>query len=99
MKQTSSPQWWAPVQIFGLTGNMKSTAPLILLLVDFRAQLAQGRDQSRYQTPMAAHHYLYALPKIRETLLYVATSQHQRATAISMSQTALKCHVRDFWIR
>lgn len=47
---------------------------------------------------MQAHHYLGALPKISETLWYVATSQDQWLALISFSAAALKCSPRDQWI-
>lgn len=47
---------------------------------------------------MQAHHYLGALPKISETLWYVATSEDQWLALISFSAAALKCSPRDQWI-
>ncbi|WP_425648379.1 hypothetical protein HF292_005115 [Acidithiobacillus ferruginosus] len=43
-------------------------------------------------------HYLGAVPRIGETLWYVATWQDQWVALISMSGAALKCAVRDLWI-
>lgn len=55
-------------------------------------------EESRYQAQMAAHHYLGALPKIGETLWYVATWRGRWLAQVSLSAAALKCGVRDAWI-
>ena len=55
-------------------------------------------EESRYQDLMQQHHYLGALPKISETLWYVATWQEEWAALLSFSASALKCAVRDGWI-
>src|SRR5438105_11797069 len=47
---------------------------------------------------MRAHHYLGYLPKIGETLWYVATWREQWLALLSFSGSALKCAVRDRWI-
>lgn len=47
---------------------------------------------------MARHRYLGALPKIGETLWYVATWRAQWVAQLSVSAAALKCGVRDRWI-
>jgi len=47
---------------------------------------------------MDEHHYLGALPKIGETLWYVAESNGQWAALLSFSAAALKCKARDVWI-
>jgi len=47
---------------------------------------------------MQEHHYLGALPKISETLWYVATFADQWAALVSFSASALKCSARDHWI-
>ena len=47
---------------------------------------------------MQAHHYLGALPKIGETLWYVACWGQERVALLSFSAAALKCGVRDQWI-
>jgi hypothetical protein len=47
---------------------------------------------------MQDHHYLGALPKISETLWYVATFQDQWLALLSFSAAALKCSPRDQWI-
>ena len=55
-------------------------------------------EEGRYQEQMAQHHYLGALPKIGETLWYVATWRDQWVAQLSLSAAALKCGVRDRWI-
>jgi len=47
---------------------------------------------------MQAHHYLGPLPKISETLWYVATFADQWVALLSFSAAALKCSARDRWI-
>lgn len=59
--------------------------------------VARG-EEARYQAQMDEHHYLGALPKIGETIWYVATWQDQWLAQISFSAAALKCRVRDRWI-
>jgi uncharacterized protein DUF4338/DDE family transposase len=55
-------------------------------------------DEPRYQQLMRQHHYLGALPKISETLWYVATWREEWVALLSFSASALKCAVRDRWI-
>ena len=47
---------------------------------------------------MQAHHYLGALPKIGETLWYVAIYRSEWVALLSFSAAAWKCSVRDRWI-
>ena len=47
---------------------------------------------------MQEHHYLGRLPKISETLWYVALWREQWAALLSFSAAALKCAARDRWI-
>ena len=55
-------------------------------------------EERRYVTLMRAHHYLGALPKIGETLWYVATWRAEWVALLSFSSCALKCAARDQWI-
>jgi hypothetical protein len=55
-------------------------------------------DEQRYQELMRQHHYLGALPKISETLWYVARWREEWIALLSFSAAALKCAVRDHWI-
>ena len=47
---------------------------------------------------MHAHHYLGALPKIGNTLWYVACFEGDWVALVSFSAAALKCAVRDKWV-
>jgi hypothetical protein len=55
-------------------------------------------DEQRYRELMRQHHYLGALPKISETLWYVATWREEWLALLSFSASALKCAARDRWI-
>jgi hypothetical protein len=55
-------------------------------------------EEQRFQQLMQEHHYLGALPKISETLRYVATFGNQWLALLSFSAAALKCSARDRWI-
>ena len=55
-------------------------------------------EEARFRALMQAHHYLGALPKIGETLWYVA---HLNGTWLALavfSAAALKCRARDAWV-
>ena len=77
---------------------MKSIKTFSQNLAEIRVRPIEHSEEARYQSLMAEHHYLGALPKIGETLWYVATWQDQWVAQISMSGAALKCGVRDRWI-
>jgi hypothetical protein len=47
---------------------------------------------------MGQHHYLGMLPKIGETLWYVAGWRNEWVALLSFSASALKCEARDHWI-
>jgi hypothetical protein len=55
-------------------------------------------EETRYQYLMQSHHYLGALPKIGNTIWYVATWNDEWVALLSFSAAALKCGVRDRWI-
>ena len=55
-------------------------------------------EEARYQAQMAQHHYRGALPKIGESLWYVATWRDQWVAQLGLSAAALKCGVRDRFI-
>jgi len=55
-------------------------------------------EEARYQELMRQHHYLGALPKISETLWYVASWGEAWVALVSFSAAALKCAARDRWI-
>ena len=55
-------------------------------------------EERRYQALMQEYHYLGSLPKISETIWYVATWLNEWVALISFSAAALKCKARDCWI-
>lgn len=55
-------------------------------------------EEQRFQELMQTHHYLGALPKISETLWYIAAFADQWIALVSFSAAALKCSARDRWI-
>lgn len=55
-------------------------------------------EEPRYQELMREHHYLGGLPKIGETLWYVAAWRQEWVALLSYSASALKCAARDRWI-
>ena len=55
-------------------------------------------EEERYQELMQEHHYLGRLPKISETLWYIALWQNQWVGLLSFSAAAWKCAARDKWI-
>ena len=67
-------------------------------LLKVRVQLVCRLEEQRFQKLMQTHHYLGALPKISETLWYVATFADQWIALLSFSAAALKCSARDRWI-
>lgn len=70
----------------------------MLNLSQIEVCLVRSSESARFQQLMQAHHYLGALPKISETLWYVATWGNQWVAMISFSAAALKCSARDKWI-
>ena len=67
-------------------------------LSEVQVRPVERSEEERYQEQMARHHYLGALPKIGETVWYVATWREQWVAQWSLSAAALKCGVRDRWI-
>ena len=55
-------------------------------------------EEHKFQKLMSEHHYLGALPKIGETLWYVATWQEKWVALMTFSAAAWKCAARDQWI-
>lgn len=58
----------------------------------------QRTEELRFQKLMQQHHYLGALPKIGNTIWYVATWNNEWIALLSFSAAALKCNARDRWI-
>jgi len=67
-------------------------------LAELQVRPIERSEEGRYQEQMARHHYLGALPKIGETVWYVATWREQWVAQMGVSAAALKCSVRDRWI-
>jgi Domain of unknown function (DUF4338)/DDE_Tnp_1-associated len=55
-------------------------------------------EEQRYQGLMEEHHYLGSLPKIGETLWYVASWHDEWVALVTFSAAAWKCGARDRWI-
>jgi len=55
-------------------------------------------EEALFQSLMNKHHYLGALPKISDTIWYVATSDDQWLALLTFSASALRCSARDQWI-
>jgi hypothetical protein len=65
---------------------------------EVRVRPVERAQEARFQELMAQAHYLGALPKIGETLWYVATFGGEWVALLSFSAAAWKCTVRDRWI-
>jgi hypothetical protein len=70
----------------------------ILNLREILVRPVRPSEEQRYQGLMQEHHYLGSLPKISETLWYVALWGDQWIALLSFSAAALKCTARDHWI-
>jgi len=55
-------------------------------------------EEHRFKHLMQSHHYLGSLPKISETIWYIATCGDAWVALLTFSASALKCSVRDRWI-
>jgi hypothetical protein len=69
-----------------------------LNLEELRVRPVERSEEQRHQELMQAYHYLGSLPKIGETLWYVATYHGEWVALLSFSAPAWKCAVRDRWI-
>jgi len=69
-----------------------------LKLEEIRVRPIERAEEAQYQALMQAHHYLGSLPKIGETLWYVALWGEEWVALLSFSAAAWKCAVRDRWI-
>ena len=67
-------------------------------LAELQVQPVDRTEEARYQALLRAHHYLGGLPKIGETLWYVARYRGEWVALLSFSAAAWKCGVRDRWI-
>jgi hypothetical protein len=71
---------------------------IALNLLEVLVRPVRPPEEQRFQQLMQEHHYLGALPKISDTLWYVATFGDQWVALLSFSAPALKCAPRDRWI-
>ena len=55
-------------------------------------------EETTFQGLMQQYHYLGSLPKIGNTIWYVATCNNEWLGLLSFSSAALKCGARDCWI-
>jgi len=55
-------------------------------------------EEEQYQGLMGSHHYLGSLPKIGETLWYIALWRDEWVALVTFSASAWKCSARDLWI-
>ena len=77
---------------------MTCAEPPHVNLGDLAVRPVERAEEARHQGLMQAHHYLGALPKIGETLWYVATYRAEWVALLTVSAAAWKCGVRDRWI-
>ena len=70
------------------------------MLADLSLRPITCAEQECYREQLAGHHYLGDLPKIGETLWYVATWRRQQVAQLSLcaETAALKCRLRERWI-
>jgi len=55
-------------------------------------------EEERFQRLMQMHHYLGSLPKIGESVWYVAEGNEEWVALLCFSAASLKCAARDQWI-
>ena len=58
----------------------------------------RSAEERLFQKLMQSYHYLGALPKIGNTIWYVAVNEEKWLALLSFSASALKCSARDQWI-
>jgi len=67
-------------------------------LQDIIVRPIRNSEESIFRELMQTHHYLGAIPKIGNTLWYVATYRNDWQALLIFSAAALKCGARDQWI-
>jgi hypothetical protein len=67
-------------------------------LHEIRLRTVGSDEEPRFKGLLDRHHYLGALPKIGQTIWYVATWREQWLALIVVSAAAWKCAARDRWI-
>jgi GNAT superfamily N-acetyltransferase len=69
-----------------------------LNLDEVRVRPVERNEEPLHRQLMATHHYLGYLPKIGQTVWYVATYYGEWVGLLAFSAAAWKCAVRDRWI-
>ena len=69
-----------------------------MALSEVAIDIVGSEHEARFQQLMQAHHYLGALPKIGQTLWYVAHRHGVWLALAVFSAAALKCRARDRWV-
>ena len=67
-------------------------------LEELKVRIIRKDEEGKFKRLMDQHHYLGALPKIGETLWYVATIKSEWVALLVFSVSALKIRTRDQWI-
>lgn len=83
---------------YGESPSCPSREDSALDLYEVIVRPVRSCEEPRYQALMQEHHYLGSLPKISETLWYIATWREEWVALLSFSASALKCAARDRWI-
>lgn len=77
---------------------MPAGADAALNLGALRVTPVARSEEPRFQWLLEQHHYLGGVPKISETLWYVASYHDDWVALLAFSAAAWKCTVRDRWI-
>ena len=77
---------------------LRKAAVTVLNLDEVQVRVVERCEESLHRQLMTKHHYLGYLPKIGQTLWYVATYEDQWIALLTFSAAAWKCAVRDQWI-
>ena len=85
-------------QIWYKYHNQQQCERDILKLSQVTLRSVHPDEEPQFKELMQAHHYLGALPKIGNTIWYVATHNDAWLALLSYSAAALKCGVRENWI-
>lgn len=67
-------------------------------LIEIIVRPISSSEEPRFRELMQSHHYLGGLPKIGNTILYIATYEDEWFALLNFSAAALKCAARDKWI-
>ena len=70
----------------------------VLNLHEVRVRPVERNEEPLHRQLMRVHHYLGYLPKIGQTLWYVASYHEQWVALLNFSAAAWKCAVRDRWV-